>query len=91
MGKVTRAEVLRELLEDSEGYNGNRNEWREEKRQRRFKSLRESKDLLLKQDTRRARNIQRAIRHGDYDFLGEKKTGNTSRNDEEEDTNNFLY
>ncbi len=83
MGKINRSELLRSLVEDAEGYDG-KEEWRESKKQRRLKSLRESKSPKGK-DTRRAWKLQRAIRHGEYPFGEDKKT---NRNEDIEHDNN---
>ena len=70
MGKMTRADILRELVEDASEQNG-KDEWREGKKDRSFKSLRESKSPKDK-GKRRAWKLQRAIQHGEYDFTGSK-------------------
>ena len=85
MGKVNRAEVLRSLVEDAEGYNG-RDEWREEKKQRTLKSLRESiKTKGGPKDKRRAYKLQRAIRRGEFDPSGSNDTKSQTHEEYEED------
>jgi hypothetical protein len=83
VSKITRSEFLRELVEDAEGYDG-REEWREAKKQRRLKSLRESKSPKNKDTQRRAWKIQRAIRHGDFDVIGGNKTQTTNEEKDNE-------
>ena len=61
-----------------------RDEWREEKKQRHLKSLKESKSPRGK-DKRRAWNLQRAIRRGDYDFFGKETKQNNKQNEDYED------
>ena len=83
MGKVNRADVLRSLLEDAEGYSG-RDEWREEKKQRNLKSLHES-NKTKGRDKRRAYKLQRAIRRGEFDPSGSNDTKSQTHEDYEED------
>ncbi len=70
--KITRAEVLRELVE--EGYSSAREEWRNTKKERRLKPVREGKTPKEQKDQRRIWKLQRSIRRGEYDVTGEKKT-----------------
>jgi hypothetical protein len=80
MAKISRADILRELVEDvSEGYTSGKHEWRNEKKHRSIKSLRESKESKEKYKQRRARQIQRSIRRGEFDFAGSEKQSHNSR------------
>lgn len=90
MAKLKRAELLSKLVEDAEGYDytdDGRDEWRDGKRQRKMKSFRESNDTSKSsKDKRRAYNIQRAIRRGDYDFgVQENKTPQSLDNEDDYD------
>lgn len=91
--RITRSELLREMVEEYSIINDNsdedasgRSEWREEKKKRLLKSLRENKSPKGK-DKRRSWNIQRAIRRGEYNFSGttdKQKNNNEDINDDDD-------
>lgn len=81
--RIKRADLLRELVEDAEGYT-NRDEWRSAKRNRPVKSFRESSTPKGTKDKRRAWRLQRALRHGELDFQG-NDTNKTSKNEDDQD------
>jgi len=56
------------MLEDYEQSDETRSDRRTHKKDRRVRPLRESKDARGNKDTRRARQVQRAMRRGEYDF-----------------------
>ena len=78
--KVNRAELLREIVEDAEGYNG-KDEWREKRKQRTLKPLKESKEPKGK-DKRRAWKLAREIRRGEYNISGTDTKQSQKTNEE---------
>jgi hypothetical protein len=82
VAKITRSDLLRELVEDAEGYEG-KDEWRENKRNRRVKPIREPKSSKIK-DKRRAWKVQRSIKMGEF-FDSSKTTDSNERYVDDED------